>query len=139
LLALLAAGVLAVGGFFAWNRFHQAPTSAPGTVLATQTIHGLTVTVSSATGQLRNGDNELLIEFRDAGSRLVDVGTVKLELDMNMPGMVMHSAGTIVATGTSGRYRVKINPGMGGDWVAKVSYQGPLGTGEASFAVNVKP
>ena len=83
--------------------------------------------------------NDILIEFRDTASgELVDVGTVKFDLDMNMPGMVMHNGATIEPTGTPGQYRAKVKPDMGGDWMATRYYEGPRGDGSVSFSVNVK-
>ena len=136
LLIVLAAGLLA-GGYFAWQKFGKraAPAAASGKALATQTVNGLTVNLI---GELRNGQSEILVEFRDASGQLVDVGTVKFDLDMNMPGMVMHSGSTIEPTGTPGRYRAKVKPGMAGDWTATLAYEGPRGPGKVSFSVNVK-
>ena len=57
---------------------------------------------------------------------------------MNMPGMQMHSGGTIERTNTAGRYRAKIKIDMAGDWNAKLSYDGPKGKGEQSFSVSAK-
>ena len=57
-------------------------------------------------------------EFRDAKNQLVDVGDVKMEANMNMPGMQMHEGATIQRSGTPGQYRAKIKPGMAGDWTA---------------------
>jgi len=59
-------------------------------------------------------------EFRDAKNQLVDVGDVKMEANMNMPGMQMHEGATIQRSGTPGQYRAEIKPGMAGDWTAKV-------------------
>ena len=84
--------------------------------------------------------NDILIEFRDSASGdLVDVGTVKFDLDMNMPGMVMHSGSTIKPAATPGQYRAEVKPDMGGDWMATLRYEGPRGKGNVSFSVNVKP
>jgi hypothetical protein len=94
--------------------------------------------LSSPGGQLKNGDNDLLIEFRDAKNQLVDVGDVKMEANMNMPGMQMHEGATIQRSGTPGQYRAKIKPGMAGDWTAKLSYEGSRGSGQTSFNLNVK-
>ena len=87
---------------------------------------------------MRAAQNEVLIEFRNAAGELADVGEVKFELDMNMPGMVMHSASEIQRTGP-GQYRATLKPGMGGDWMAKLVFDGPAAKGQTSFAVNVKP
>jgi Cu(I)/Ag(I) efflux system membrane protein CusA/SilA len=142
LLILLVICVIGVGGFFAWKAVHHpAPFSSAsmGKPIATQTVNGLTVTLFNDAGQMINGDNEVSIEFRDASGQLVDVGTVKFDLDMNMPGMVMHSGSEIVPIGTPGRYRAKIKPDMAGAWIAKLSYQGPHGSGQVSFDTNVQP
>ena len=82
----------------------------------------------------------VLIEFRDTASGdLVDVGTVKFDLDMNMAGMVMHAGSAITPTGTPGQYRAKVTPDMAGGWTATLRYDGPRGQGNVSFSVNVKP
>jgi hypothetical protein len=89
-------------------------------------------------GQLRKGDNNVLIEFRDSGGQLVDVGDVNFTTDMNMPGMVMHGGGPSQKTATPGQYRAKLKADMSGDWNANVSFQGPHGQGQTTFNVNVK-
>jgi hypothetical protein len=74
-------------------------------------VKDLTVNLIHSKGHLENKMNEILIEFRDTASgELVDVGTVKFDLDMNMPGMVMHNGSTIEPTGTPGQYRAKVKP-----------------------------
>ncbi len=132
--------LLAVGGYFAWQRFAPAPSGPiSGTPFATQKVKDLTVNFIHPKGQLQNAMNNILIEFRDLKSgELVDVGTVKFDLDMNMPGMVMHNGATIESTGTPGQYRAQVKPDMGGDWVATLHYEGPHGAGSTSFSVNVK-
>jgi len=89
-------------------------------------------------GQARKGPSELLIEFRDANDQLVDVGDVKMDANMNMPGMQMHSGATVERTKPAGQYRAKIKPDMAGDWMAKLSFQGPRGNGQTTFNLNVK-
>ena len=134
---------VAVGGFFAWKKFgpgggFSATTS--GAPFATQKVNDLTVNFIHPQGELRHADNEVLIEFRDpASGDLVDVGTVKFDLDMNMAGMVMHAGSDIKPSGTPGRYRAKVTPDMAGGWTASLRYDGPRGKGNVSFSVNVKP
>jgi hypothetical protein len=133
---------LVAGGYFAWQNFgHRGSSGAAvsGQAIATQKVKDLTVTFVDSTGQIQNAVNDILIEFRDTASgELVDVGTVKFDLDMNMPGMVMHSSATIEPTGTPGRYRAKVKPDMAGDWKVTLHYDGPRGNGNVSFPVNVK-
>ncbi|MCI0534342.1 MAG: efflux RND transporter permease subunit, partial [Verrucomicrobiales bacterium] len=132
----------AVGGYFAWQKLGHGGSRGPssGQPFATQKVKDLTVNFIHPKGQLERARNEILIEFRDAASGdLVDVGTVRFDLDMNMPGMVMHSSSTITSAGSPGRYRAEVKPDMGGDWTAMLRYEGPRGTGSVSFSVNVKP
>jgi hypothetical protein len=131
----------AIGSFLVWKQLAHAPTSGAtfGTPFATQKVNNLTVTFVHPKGQLQSGENEMLIEFRNtANNQPVDVGTVKLDLNMNMPGMVMHSAATVEPTGTPGQYRVKVKPDMAGDWKATLRYEGTHGSGDTSFSVTVK-
>jgi hypothetical protein len=116
-----------------------ASRNTTGKPFATQTVNGLTVTLSSPDGQLRNGDNDVLIEFRDSSGNLVDVGNVKFELNMNMTGMQMHEGANIEPAGTPGRYRAKIKAGMAGDWAGKLSYDGPRGRGQTTVILSAKP
>jgi hypothetical protein len=132
---LIAIGLI-YGASFAWHKF--ASRNMTGAPLATQTVNDLTVKLSSPGGQLKNGDNDVLIEFRDGDGQLVDVGNVKFDLDMNMPGMQMRSGGTVERTNTPGRYRVKIKIDTSGDWNAKISFDGPHGQGQQSISVTVK-
>jgi Cu(I)/Ag(I) efflux system membrane protein CusA/SilA len=138
LVLLIVAGV---GGFFAWQKFGHGGSGGAisGAPFAMQKVKDLTVNFIHPKSQLQNAMNDILIEFRDSTSgELVDVGTVKFDLDMNMPGMVMHSGATIEPTGTPGQYHAKVKPDMGGDWMATLHYSGPHGEGSTSFSVNVK-
>ena len=137
IIALIIAIVLILfGGKFVWQKI-AAPRAAvaQGVPTITQTVNDLTVKLY---GQVRNGPSEVLIEFHDLNDQLVDVGEVKMETDMNMPGMQMHEGATVQRTGTPGQYRAKIKPGMSGDWMAKVSFNGPRGNGQTTFNLNVK-
>ena len=142
LVTALAVAALGIGGYYGWQKFGGTLTGddqSAATPLATQTVGGLTITLLHPHGQLRAAANEAFIEFRNARGELVDVGEVKLNLGMNMTGMVMHSGATVKRTDTPGRYRVEITPDMGGDSTAHLSFDGPQGRSETSFTVKVKP
>src|SRR5437870_1122401 len=124
------------GGKCAWQKLR--PTQISNAPFLTQNVNDLTVNFIAREGALRQGNNEVLIEFRDRNRQLVDVGNVKFDIDMNMPGMQMHSGSTIERTNTPGRYRAKIKIDMSGDWSAKISYDGPHGQGQQSFVASVK-
>jgi hypothetical protein len=133
---LIATGVI-YGASFVRHKFTSR--NITGTPFATQTVNDLTVKLFSSNGQLKNGDNNLLIEFRDSRGQLIEVGDVKFEINMNMPGMQMHEGATVQRTGTAGQYRAAIKVGMAGDWMAKLSYEGPRGSGQTSFNLNTEP
>jgi Cu(I)/Ag(I) efflux system membrane protein CusA/SilA len=133
---ILAVVAVSYAGNFVWQKIR--PNKISGAPFATQTVNDLTVNFIHPQGQLQRGNNDVLIEFRDRTGQLVDVENVKFDLDMNMPGMVMHSGGTIERTNTPGQYRAKITIDMSGDWNAKISFTGPHEQGQQSFSVTAK-
>jgi hypothetical protein len=140
LLILLMSAIAALG-YLAWTKFGTKSGGGGASVkpVATQEVNGLKVTLIHSKGQLEHAMNEVFIEFLDtATGELVDVGTVKFDLDMNMAGMVMHSGATIDPTSTPGRYRARVKPDMVGEWMGTLAYDGPRGSGKVSFSVNVK-
>ena len=127
------------GGIYLWQRGSSQlqSTAAPqGSPLATTAVNETTVKLY---GDLHNGASELQVQFLDKDNNPLDAGQVRLELNMDMPGMQMNAGGTVTPSGSPGLYRVKINPSMAGDWNAKVSWQGPKGQGQAIIPVTVKP
>src|SRR5437667_4584705 len=108
----LIIGLIAIfyAGQFALQKLR--PTQISGAPFLTQNVNDLTVKFVAREGQLRQGDNDVLIEFRDRNGQLVDVGNVRFDMDMNMPGMQMHSGATIEQGNTPGRYRTKIKIDM---------------------------
>src|SRR5436190_6054482 len=134
----LIIGVIAIfyGGKCVWQEVRPAKTS--GAPFITQTVNDLTVNLVNRGGGLRQGDNEVMIEFRDRNGQLVDVGDVSFNINMNMPGMQMQGGGAAQRTGTPGQYRAKVKADMAGDWNAKISFQGPHGKGQRSFSVTAK-
>src|SRR6266487_1733215 len=128
--------VIFYAGQFAWQKLRPTPIS--GAPFLTQNVNDLTANFIASKDQLHAGNNDIVIEFRDRDGQLVDVGNVKFDLNMNMPGMQMSSGGTIERTNTPGRYRAKIKIDMSGDWNAKISFDGPHGQGQQSFSATVK-
>jgi Cu(I)/Ag(I) efflux system membrane protein CusA/SilA len=109
-----------------------------GTLLASGSANGLEVSLYGPANGLRKADDEVILVFRETASRkAVDVGTVRFDLDMNMPGMVMHSGSTVTPGAKPGYYRAKVRPEMAGDWTAKLDYTGPRGRGDVRFTVGV--
>jgi hypothetical protein len=100
----------------------------------------MTVTLSSPTGELKSGDNEVMVTFTDASGKPVDVGAASLNFHMAAMGSMteMNDRGTLTTTETPGKYRAKVNIEMAGTWEAQVKYQGAHGTGQTSMNVQAK-
>lgn len=82
------------------------------------------VTVLSETGQLKQGPNKFVLEFRKVSdNQLTDVGDVQLNSLMPMPGMSPMSGGASAApSGTPGRYDIESNFSMVGTWNFTVKF-----------------
>lgn len=95
------------------------------------------VSLLSESGQLKQGPNKYVMEFRKAAdSQLVDVGEVKLGSQMAMPGMApMIGGASATPSGTPGRYNVESNFEMRGKW----NFQATFGNNQrVMFPVNVQ-
>jgi len=132
--------VLGFCGFLGYARLtHKGPpvrkiSAAP---FLTVKIDALTARLFAQGNALSAAGNDLFIEFRDDQGKLVDVGEVSFVLALQMPGSVMHSIGIVNRTATPGQYRTTLDPGLAGEWKAKLSYTGPRGKADADFAVKV--
>ena len=83
---------------------------------------------------LKQGKGSFVLEFRDAGGELVDVGAVIVGASMLMPGMApMLGECIVMPSDTKGRYDVSSDLGMAGTWRLQVAWDGPSGKGSASL------
>jgi hypothetical protein len=118
----------------------KAGSSGNGKVIKSANAGDMTFTLSSNTGQLKSGENDLTLSFAEASGKTVDVGAASLKF--HMPGMgsmaEMNDQASLTTTDTPGRYHAKVNIEMAGTWEAMVSYQGPKGTGQATMSVNAQ-
>jgi len=95
------------------------------------------VTLLSETGQLKQGPNKFVLEFRKASdNQLTDVGNVQLNSLMPMPGMSPMSGGaSATPSGTPGRYQIESDFQMMGTWNFTVKF----GNGQqARFALKAQ-
>ena len=95
------------------------------------------VTALNETGQVKQGPNKFVLEFRKASNnKLTDVGNVQLNSAMPMPGMPPMNAGaSAMPSGTAGRYNVESEIQMRGKWTFIVMF----GNGQrASLSLNVQ-
>jgi YtkA-like len=101
---------------------------------------GLTITLSNSTGELKQGENDLMITFFDESGKPVDVGAASLNFHMAAMGSMaeMNDRATLTTTEIPGKYRAQVSIEMAGFWEAQVKYQGPHGSGRESMAVKAK-
>lgn len=98
------------------------------------------VTLSSETGKLKNGEQEIFLAFTDASGKAVDVGAASLNFHMPAMGSmaVMNDAATLTTTATPGVYKGNVKIEMAGEWQAQIAYEGPAGKGKTSFPVTAQ-
>jgi hypothetical protein len=107
--------------------------------VATHVVGDVAIVLLSSTGELKQGQNEFVVQFRDQKGQPVDVGNVTLGSSMSMPSMApMSGDSEITPTGQTGMYRVKSNFAMSGAWHFTISWNGPRGQGSTAFNSNVR-
>jgi hypothetical protein len=105
----------------------------------TRSVGKLTIVLLNSTGELKQGKNEFVVQFKDEKGQLVDVGDVQLGSSMTMPSMApMSGDSEITPTGQTGTYRVKSNFAMSGAWHFTISWNGRYGQGNTAFNSNVR-
>ena len=86
---------------------------------------------------LQHGRDDFVIEFRSAEGTLVDVGDVRANASMPMPGMPMFGSITVQKSATPGRYAASGEFSMAGTWRLTVEWVGPPGPGSVNFSGTV--
>ncbi|MBK8302697.1 MAG: FixH family protein [Pyrinomonadaceae bacterium] len=117
-----------------------AENPVQGKVIKSGSINNLTVSVSSDTGKVKNGEQELMLAFTDASGKAVDVGAASLNFYMPAMGSMgaMNNAAALTTTGTPGVYRGKVKIEMTGGWEMQITYEGPAGKGKTSIPVTAQ-
>jgi YtkA-like len=106
---------------------------------ATKTVGKLTVVLLNKTGELTQGQNEFVVEFKDDQGQPVDVGDVQISTNMSMPGMAPMSGDSgVTQTKQTGIYKVTSNFAMSGAWHFALSWDGSAGQGHTTFNNNVR-
>ena len=112
----------------------QAPAATPPTTGNVKQIEqkragDYLITLSSESGSLKQGSNNLTLEFRKR-DQLADPGNVEVKPMMEMKGMGPMLANTKAPpSGTPGRYNVTTDLSMAGPWKFMVTFSG----GETAF------
>ncbi len=113
---------------------------AKGNVIRAVPVGNLTATLSSSTGVLKRGHQELVLSFTDAAGKPVDVGSVSLNFHMPPMGSmaVMNDAVTFTTTATPGVYQGQVDIESGGEWQGQLAYEGPAGKGKTNFSLTAQ-
>ena len=99
----------------------------------------LTIVLLNKSGELMQGQNEFVVQFKDDQGQPADVGDVQIGSSMSMPSMApMSGDSEITATGQTGIYKVTSNFAMSGAWHFTLSWNGPYGQGHTTFNSNVR-
>ena len=107
--------------------------------VSTRVVGDLSIVLLNSTGELKQGQNEFVLQFRDQKGQPINVGDVQLGSSMSMPSMApMSGDSEITPTGQTGTYRVKSNFAMSGAWHFTVNWNGPQGQGKTAFNSNVR-
>ena len=132
--------VIAGGWWFLSNRSSGSPdVGSAWPVVRTEQSSGLTITLRSDGGALKQGAGRFVIEFRDAANgKLKDAGVVTLTGSMTMPGMAMTAGGEVTRLRDAGRYVVAADFSMSGQWRITVNWQDASGPKSLSFDGDVQ-
>jgi hypothetical protein len=137
--AILAALTVVILGLTLTACSKSSGSSSGGELkqVAQQRVGDYVVTLLAEQGQLKQGPNKYVMEFRKASdNQLVDVGEVKLSSRMPMPGMSdMTGGASATPSGTPGRYNIESDFEMRGKW----NFQATFGNNQrVMFPVNVQ-
>ena len=111
-----------------------------GKTIKSVTVGSLTATLSNSTGELKRGNQEVILTFTDSSGKPVDVGAVSLNFHMAQMGTMaeMNDATVFTTTGTPGIYRGKVNVEVAGEWQGQLAYEGPAGSGKTTLTVTAQ-
>src|SRR5258708_7774234 len=99
---------------------------------ASKSAGKLTIVLLNKSGDLMQGQNEFVVQFKDDQGQPADVGDVQIGSSMSMPSMApMSGDAALTPTGQTGIYKVTSNFAMSGAWHFTVSWNGPYGQGLA--------
>ncbi len=131
--AVLLAGIISIG-------LVACSEKTASNAIQTHKSGDLTITLLNETGDLTQGQNNFILEFKSAASaQPVDVGRVFISSTMSMPGMAPMSAGIeLTPTGETGKYHAKGDFAMRGAWRFSIQWEGPAGRGNTVFNQSVR-
>jgi hypothetical protein len=100
----------------------------------------MTIALSSASGEIKSGENDLTLSFTDASGKPIQVPAASLKFYMPAMGAMaeMNDVATLVTTDTPGKFKVRVDIEVGGSWEAMISFQGSKGTEHATMSVTAR-
>jgi hypothetical protein len=100
----------------------------------------ITIALSSASGEIRSGENDLMLSFTDASGKPIDIPAASLKFHMPAMGSMaeMNDVATLMTTGAPGKFQARVDVEVAGSWEARISFQGPRGMEQATMSVNAK-
>jgi hypothetical protein len=106
---------------------------------ASRSVGKLTIVLLNKSGELMQGQNEFVVQFKDDQGQPADVGDVQIGSSMSMPSMApMSGDSELTPTSQTGIYKVTSNFAMSGAWHFTLSWNGPYGQGHTTFNSNVR-
>jgi hypothetical protein len=111
-----------------------------GKTIKSVTVGNLTATLSNSTGQLKPGDQEVMLVFTDPSGKPVDISAMSLNFHMDQMGTMaaMNDSVTFTTTSTPGICRGKVHIEVAGEWQGQLAYEGPAGSGKTTFTVTAQ-
>jgi len=107
--------------------------------IETHKVGDVNVVLMNDTGELKQGQNDFVVQFQNHQGQPLDVGEVQLGSNMSMPSMApMSGESEITPGGQTGTYRVKSNFAMSGAWHFTIAWNGPKAKGKTAFNTNVR-
>lgn len=100
-----------------------------------KTDDNLNVAISSETGKLKNGKQELMLTFTDSAGKPAEISAATLNFNMPAMGSMaeMNNSASLSTTATPGQFKGSVNIEMPGEWQAQITYEGKSGKGKVTF------
>ena len=137
---IVATLVAIAAGVFISVACGHSGSSDEGKTIKSASVGDTTVTLSSASGELKQGENTLTLSFTDSSGKAVDVPAASLKFHMPAMGSMaeMSDVAALTTTALHGKFQAAVNIESAGTWEAMISFQGPRGTEQATMSINVK-
>ena len=140
-IALVAVIVIATACGSKTGTQNSAIGTTTGKVIKSVPIgNNLNMALSSESGALKSGDQEVTVTTTDASGKPVDLGAMSLNFHMDQMGTMaaMNNGVTFTTTSTPGICRGKVKIESAGEWQGQFAYEGPAGKGKATFTVTAR-